>query len=94
MRSLPVVLLPLLVVGVLACSKEPPAPTASPSATASTTPPAGQPSSAPASSRATDHFATSKGDLAVTPLEHASVLFELHGEAIYVDPTATAVSGE
>jgi L-ascorbate metabolism protein UlaG (beta-lactamase superfamily) len=40
----------------------------------------------------TDHFATTKGDLAVTPLNHASVLFEWQGKAIYVDPTTVAVA--
>jgi L-ascorbate metabolism protein UlaG (beta-lactamase superfamily) len=44
------------------------------------------------SGRATDHFSTAKGDLAVTPLNHASVLFEWGGLAIYADPTAAAVA--
>jgi L-ascorbate metabolism protein UlaG (beta-lactamase superfamily) len=96
LRSLPVVLLPLLVVGAVACSKEPPAATGAPSATSAAGQPSApaHPSSEPAapSARATDHFTTHKGDLALTPLEHASVLFELHGERFYVDPTASAVS--
>jgi L-ascorbate metabolism protein UlaG (beta-lactamase superfamily) len=83
MRVLLVAMVPL----AIGCSKESPASTAAPSATAATA------SSAAfaASPRATDHFATTKGDLAVTPLEHASVLFQWHGESIYVDPTSTAV---
>jgi L-ascorbate metabolism protein UlaG (beta-lactamase superfamily) len=46
----------------------------------------------PVSPRATDRFPTDKGELAVVPLEHASVLFQWHGETIYVDPTASAVA--
>jgi L-ascorbate metabolism protein UlaG (beta-lactamase superfamily) len=44
-----------------------------------------------ASDRATDHFPTSSGDLAVVPLEHATLLFVWQGVAIYVDPTSPAV---
>jgi L-ascorbate metabolism protein UlaG (beta-lactamase superfamily) len=93
------VLLALLAGGALACSKESPTPAgatssappaASPSSASPPSPPAG--SSSPVSPRATDHFATTKGDLAVVPLEHASVLFQWHGEAIYVDPTLSAVT--
>jgi L-ascorbate metabolism protein UlaG (beta-lactamase superfamily) len=84
MRALLIAIVPL----AIGCSKESPASSVAPSSTAATA------SSAPlaASPRATDHFATSKGDLAVTPLEHASVLFQWHGESIYVDPTSTAVA--
>ncbi len=93
MRSLPVVLLPL-VVAFVGCSKEPPTATtvasATPPATSSSAPSAS--ASAASSPRATDHFTTTKGDLAVVPLEHASVLLQWHGEAVYVDPTATAVA--
>lgn len=39
------------------------------------------------SPRRTDTFKTSKGDLHVTPINHASVLLEHAGKAIYVDPT-------
>ncbi|HEY4015194.1 MAG TPA: MBL fold metallo-hydrolase [Polyangiaceae bacterium] len=96
MRALPVLVLPLLIAGVLACSKEPPSPTGAASATPSGDPPSsGTPASASSaqnSPRATDHFATTKGDLAVVPLEHASVLFQWHGEAVYVDPTSSAVA--
>lgn len=50
------------------------------------------PSSTFASSdRATDHFPTSEGDLAVAPLEHATLLFVWRGLAIYVDPTSPTV---
>jgi L-ascorbate metabolism protein UlaG (beta-lactamase superfamily) len=46
---------------------------------------------ASAGSRATDHFATSKGSLDITPLNHASVLFAWSGKSIYVDPTLVAL---
>jgi L-ascorbate metabolism protein UlaG (beta-lactamase superfamily) len=41
--------------------------------------------------RATDRFATAKGSLVVSPLEHASVLFGWDGKAIYVDPTLRSI---
>jgi L-ascorbate metabolism protein UlaG (beta-lactamase superfamily) len=47
-------------------------------------------SAAPAAPRTTDTIATSKGDLKITPLKHASVLFEFGGHAIYVDPAMDA----
>ncbi len=74
-----------------ACSREPPAPASTPTGSAPAPTPSATAAAAP-SPRATDHFTTKKGDLAVVPLEHASVLFELAGEAIYVDPTAGAVA--
>lgn len=40
------------------------------------------------SARRTDTFATTKGELALTPINHASLLLEIDGKAIYVDPTA------
>jgi L-ascorbate metabolism protein UlaG (beta-lactamase superfamily) len=43
------------------------------------------------SDRATDHFPTSSGDLAVVPIEHAMLLFVWRGLAIYVDPTSPTV---
>lgn len=43
--------------------------------------------------RATDRFDTGKGQLVVTPLEHATVLFGWDGRAIYVDPTVRAIDG-
>jgi L-ascorbate metabolism protein UlaG (beta-lactamase superfamily) len=72
-----------LATGLVACSKSPPADAvaASSSGSAATT-----------GSRVTDHFATSKGPLDVTPLNHASVLFEWGGRAVYVDPTLTALA--
>jgi L-ascorbate metabolism protein UlaG (beta-lactamase superfamily) len=54
--------------------------------------PAAPASAATTTSRATDRFPTPKGDLVVTPLEHASVLFGWNGKAIYVDPTSTAIN--
>jgi L-ascorbate metabolism protein UlaG (beta-lactamase superfamily) len=88
MRWLPLLLSPL----VLACSKAapPPAPSAPPPPSSSAAPAASP--ATPPSSYATDHFATTRGDLSVTPLQHASVLFEWHGEAIYVDPTVAALA--
>jgi L-ascorbate metabolism protein UlaG (beta-lactamase superfamily) len=74
-----------------ACSKEPPAPVGVPASPASGPVVSASATAAP-SPRATDHFKTQKGDLAVVPLEHASVLFEFSGEEIYVDPTASAVA--
>jgi L-ascorbate metabolism protein UlaG (beta-lactamase superfamily) len=47
---------------------------------------------ASAPSRTTDHFATSKGSLDVTPLNHASLLFGWSGKSIYVDPTMVALA--
>jgi L-ascorbate metabolism protein UlaG (beta-lactamase superfamily) len=43
-------------------------------------------------SRATDHFATSKGSLDVTPLNHASLLLGWSGKSFYVDPTMVALA--
>ena len=47
-----------------------------------------------ANRRTTDHIPTSKGDLAVSPLDHASVLLAWDGKAIYVDPTSPAIEDE
>jgi L-ascorbate metabolism protein UlaG (beta-lactamase superfamily) len=41
--------------------------------------------------RTTDRFPTSKGELVVSPLDHASVLLAWNDEAIYVDPTSPAI---
>ena len=53
--------------------------------------PSGPTSAAFGNRRTTDRFATTRGELVVSPLEHASVLFGWDGRAIYVDPTTTAV---
>jgi L-ascorbate metabolism protein UlaG (beta-lactamase superfamily) len=53
--------------------------------------PAAPASAASTTARATDRFATAKGPLVVSPLEHASVLFGWDGKAIYVDPTLRSV---
>jgi L-ascorbate metabolism protein UlaG (beta-lactamase superfamily) len=66
-----------------ACARA--APSSDPAAAASA-------GAASAGSRATDHFATPKGPLDVTPLNHASVLFEWAGKSIYVDPTMLALA--
>lgn len=62
------------------CTKTP-----APASTA-TTPPMSAASSAGRSKKATDTFATSKGDVRVTPILHASLLLEVAGQAIYIDP--------
>jgi L-ascorbate metabolism protein UlaG (beta-lactamase superfamily) len=41
--------------------------------------------------RATDHFATSPGDLAIVPLEHATLLFVWLGLTIYIDPASPSI---
>jgi L-ascorbate metabolism protein UlaG (beta-lactamase superfamily) len=51
-------------------------------------------SAASTTPRATDRFPTAKGELVVSPLEHASVLFGWDGKAVYVDPTSPAVADE
>jgi L-ascorbate metabolism protein UlaG (beta-lactamase superfamily) len=53
--------------------------------------PAGPGSAASTTTRATDRFSTARGDLVVTPLEHASVLLGWDGKAIYVDPTTPPI---
>jgi L-ascorbate metabolism protein UlaG (beta-lactamase superfamily) len=83
----------MLLCTLVACSR--PQPTAAPTLDAAPQSSSAQvavPSVASVSPRATDRFPTAKGELAVVPLEHASVLFQWHGEAIYVDPTASAVA--
>jgi len=88
------VVLIVTALGLAACSKSPAPtstiPTPSPGDSGNATGPAA--SALPPSPRATDHFPTKKGELSVVPLEHASVLFELEGQQIYVDPTASAVA--
>jgi L-ascorbate metabolism protein UlaG (beta-lactamase superfamily) len=88
MRTHPWAVLPAVTLaGVvqLACkSHEPMAPSA-PAAAPST--PASSSSTAPAP----EAFATSGGELAMTPLKHASVLFRYQGKAVYVDPVEDAM---
>jgi L-ascorbate metabolism protein UlaG (beta-lactamase superfamily) len=74
---------PLAFALILGCTPSAPSPTpaAPTSATAEATS-----SPAPAAGRATDTFATAKGDVKVTPIFHASTLLEVGGQAIYVDP--------
>jgi L-ascorbate metabolism protein UlaG (beta-lactamase superfamily) len=81
--------LPLLLLLVVACTDE------LPGHARSTPPdPTGPASAASTTRRATVRFATSQGELVVTPLEHASVLFGWRGKAIYVDPITPAISDE
>ncbi|WP_394822370.1 MBL fold metallo-hydrolase [Pendulispora albinea] len=71
----------VLAVFVTGCSKD----RASPAPAVSSSPPVA--SSGQASGRRTDTFATSKGELGVTPIRHGSLLFEYGGKTIYVDPS-------
>jgi L-ascorbate metabolism protein UlaG (beta-lactamase superfamily) len=61
---------------------------------ATTARPAAPSSAASTTDRATDRFPTSKGDLVVSPLEHASILFGWDDKAIYVDPSWQAIADE
>jgi L-ascorbate metabolism protein UlaG (beta-lactamase superfamily) len=60
--------------------------------TSSTPPVASAPpaASAPLASASHDTITTTKGDLAITPLNHATLVFEWTGKAIYVDPAPAA----
>jgi L-ascorbate metabolism protein UlaG (beta-lactamase superfamily) len=81
MRSLPIACVAASAIAtLLACTPT----TTAPAGTASGATSAA--ASAPTSSRVTDRFATAKGELAVTPILHASTLLEIAGKAIYVDP--------
>jgi L-ascorbate metabolism protein UlaG (beta-lactamase superfamily) len=79
---------------LLACGKSTEAPTppepasAAPRATAA--PPASAPVPLPPSNRPFDIIPTAKGDLRVTPLHHATVMFEWGGKTFYVDPAKGA----
>jgi L-ascorbate metabolism protein UlaG (beta-lactamase superfamily) len=81
----------LALLGV-SCSKTEPtaapkasaAPSASAPAPVASAPPTPSPPSAP------DTIATSGGDLKITPLNHATLLFEWGGKAIYADPAPAA----
>jgi L-ascorbate metabolism protein UlaG (beta-lactamase superfamily) len=57
-------------------------------------PPTAPGSAASTTSRATDRFPTSRGDLVVAPLDHASLLFGWDGKSFYVDPTLRAIGGD
>jgi L-ascorbate metabolism protein UlaG (beta-lactamase superfamily) len=72
-----------------ACSDEQPV-----SAVTATPAPQAPVSAASTGSYATDRFPTGRGELVVSPLEHASVLFGWDGKAVYVDPTALAIRDE
>ncbi len=90
-----------LTISAIACSKDQtspapavstsqPAGESSPAASSSTTS-SSAPSSAgteakASSSRRTDTFATSKGELGVTPIHHGSLMFDYGGKSIYIDP--------
>jgi L-ascorbate metabolism protein UlaG (beta-lactamase superfamily) len=72
---------------VAACT---PTSSGSPSATAAPSPSAPAAASAAGATRGTDTIPTGKGDLTVTPLKHASVVFGFAGHSIYVDPAMDA----
>jgi L-ascorbate metabolism protein UlaG (beta-lactamase superfamily) len=92
MRPHAIAVLALAPVLAPACSKSSPATTGGSSVTPAVAPVSGPPAAPRTTSKPTDHFDTAKGDLAVTPLNHASVLFEWNGEAIYVDPVTPALA--
>lgn len=71
----------LVVTGCARASSSDPAASATPSGAGAST-----------GSHATDHFATSKGSLDVTPLNHASLLLGWGGKSFYVDPTMVALA--
>jgi L-ascorbate metabolism protein UlaG (beta-lactamase superfamily) len=66
------------------------APTATATTTTTTTTTPTPSASASAAPRVTDTIATAKGDLKITPLKHASLVFEFGGHVIYVDPAMDA----
>jgi L-ascorbate metabolism protein UlaG (beta-lactamase superfamily) len=71
---------------LLGCEKSPPPVAGTSAAPLPATGVTAAPPSARASSRATDTFATAKGELQVTPIFHATVLLEVAGKAVYLDP--------
>jgi L-ascorbate metabolism protein UlaG (beta-lactamase superfamily) len=75
----------LLALFAAACSSGPATP---PATTAPAAPPASATATASAApvARGTDTFASSKGEIKVTPIFHATVLLEVAGQAIYLDP--------
>ena len=77
MRTIALLVSLSVVAGCRSSTPEPATSSSAPSAT---------PTSGPSTSRATDTFPTSKGDLKVTPIYHASTLLEIGGKAIHVDP--------
>jgi len=91
----------LVAVGIVACSKEPPAP--APAVSTGTPVSAAAPSSSAAeekgkaageaASKRSDTFATAKGELGVVPINHGSLAFEFGGKIIYVDPADADFSG-
>jgi L-ascorbate metabolism protein UlaG (beta-lactamase superfamily) len=85
----PRALVAILALTVPACSREQAEPTP-----VGALVPAAPPSAAMTTPRATDRFTTAKGELVVTPLEHATVLFGWDGKAIYVDPLSAAISDD
>jgi L-ascorbate metabolism protein UlaG (beta-lactamase superfamily) len=85
----PRALIAILALAVAACSRDQIEPTP-----VGALVPAAPPSAALTTPRATDRFTTARGELVVTPLEHAAVLFGWDGKAIYVDPLSAAISDD
>ncbi|SDY61270.1 MBL fold metallo-hydrolase [Hymenobacter psychrophilus] len=71
---------PLFVAALAACSTQPPA------QTATTTPTTTQPSPGPVLRAAPDQIPTKQGPLTVQPITHGSVVFSWNGKTLYVDP--------
>jgi L-ascorbate metabolism protein UlaG (beta-lactamase superfamily) len=78
----------------VSCNKAEPTAAPQPSATPSASAPApvasSPPPTPPAPPSAPDTIATSGGDLKITPLNHATLLLEWKGKAIYADPAPAA----
>jgi L-ascorbate metabolism protein UlaG (beta-lactamase superfamily) len=64
---------------ILGCTNNPGPPT-------STAGPAPNPPPQPMSTRVTDTFPTKNGEVRVTPIYHATVLLEVSGKTLYLDP--------
>ncbi len=94
MRALPVAV-SLALLSILGCGRS--TPEATPGPASATTAPSASASSAAAASTAaapkrTDSFPTSKGELGVTPIHHATLLLEVAGKSIYLDPVSKDAS--
>jgi L-ascorbate metabolism protein UlaG (beta-lactamase superfamily) len=77
----------------LACGRSAPEATPGPTVASHAAPSASASVAAPATGpKRTDSFPTSKGELGVTPIHHATMLLEVAGKAIYVDPVAKDAS--
>ena len=76
--------------GSAGCSKPPVAADSAPPSPSASSAAAAAGSAVPigaVSPRVSDRFPTSRGEIALTPIHHASLLLEIAGKAIYLDPT-------